>query len=326
MNEGELSQRSSFTLRYSRRFVLVAPEGATLYDAGFYWCTVVTRGRRGVFTTFKNGLLLNTALGRYAWDSSEGIAPGHVRVVARAVMPDHLHLCLTVKGWLPHAVTTLIDRWLRAVEEEAHRLGVLERDEALWEDKCVWLMKVVTRRRIEHCIAYTRGNRKSWVERHAHPEVFCFYNQVEHPFLPQGYVWQGYGNVKLLDEPIKVAISLHRHEVAGTEAYVQLREKAIAAARVGGVLVGGFVSPAEQGLLKEVKAAVQEVKIIVMDARPLRAFKPRAEVGEHYAAGRVLRLSVWDEALLPHEQRRRFLKNNELAHLIADGEGHAVRE
>ena len=57
--------------------------------------------------------------------------------VVRAVMPDHLHLCFTIKGRLPNAVTTLIGRWLSALEEEAHRCGVLPQDEWLWEDKSV---------------------------------------------------------------------------------------------------------------------------------------------------------------------------------------------
>ena len=91
-------------------------------------------------------------------------------------------------------------------------------------------------------------------------------------------------------------------------------------------LVGGFISPAEQRLLKEVKAAVGNLKVIVMDARPLKDFKPKAIVGENYVAGRVLRLSVWESPLVSNEQRRRFLKNNALAHLIAEGAEHAARE
>jgi REP element-mobilizing transposase RayT len=318
MKQRDLEEKRAFTLRYSRRFVLVMPEGASLYDSGLYWCTAVTKGRRGVFAESIKGRLLNTDLGRYAWECAEQIAPGYVQVVARAVMPDHLHLCLAIKGRLPHTVTTLIDRWLRRLEEEAQGSGVLPEEERLWEDKCVWLMRVKTRQRFEHCIAYTKGNRLSWVERHAHPEMFRYYEHVEHPLLPEGYVWQGYGNLRLLDEPVKVAVSLHRHEVPGTEAYVHLREWAMNAARTGGVLVGGFISLAEQRLLKEVKAAVGNVKVVVMDARPLKGFKPKAVVSAHYTEGRVLRLSVWESPLLPNEQRHRFLKNNELAHLIAE--------
>ena len=276
-----------------------------------------------MFAKFDRGLLLNTDLGRYAWECAEQIAPGYVQVVARAVMPDHLHFCLAIKGRLPHVVTTLIQRWMETVEAEAHRLGVLEADESLWEEKCVWLMRVISQRRFKHCIAYTKGNRLSWVERHAHPEMFRYYEHVEHPLLPEGYVWQGYGNLRLLDEPVKVAVSLHRHEVPGTEAYAQLREWAMNAARTGGVLVGGFISPAEQRLLKEVKAAVGNLKVIVMDARPLKDFKPKAIVGENYVTGRVLRLSAWETPLTPSEQRHRFVKNNALAHLIAKGESGA---
>jgi hypothetical protein len=95
------------------------------------------------------------------------------------------------------------------------------------------------------------------------------------------------------------------------------------AARTGGVLVGGFISSAEQRLLKEVKAAVGNLKVIVIDARPLKDFKPKAIVGENYVAGRVLRLSVWESPLQPNEQRHRFLKNNVLAHLIAEREASA---
>lgn len=42
----------------------------------------------------------------------------------------------------------------------------------------VWLIRVITRKRFEHCIAYTKGNRLSWVERHTHPEMFCYYERV----------------------------------------------------------------------------------------------------------------------------------------------------
>jgi REP element-mobilizing transposase RayT len=167
--------------------------------------------------------LLNTALGRYAWARAAQIALGKVQVVARVVMPDHVHFCFTIKGQLPNAVTTLMGRWLIALEEEAHWCGVLPQDERLWEDKCVWLRRAITRKRFEHCIAYTKGNRLSWVERHTHSAIFCYYERVEHALLPEGYAWQGYGNLRLLDESVKVAVSLHRHEMVGSEAYLQLR-------------------------------------------------------------------------------------------------------
>ena len=112
----------------------------------------------------------------------------------------------------------------------------------------MWLMRVITRKRFEHCIAYTKGNRLSWVARHTHPEMFCYYERVEHALLPEGYAWQGYGNLRLLDEPVKVAVSLHRHEVVGCEAYLRLRAWSVNVARTGGVLMGGFISPAEQHL------------------------------------------------------------------------------
>jgi hypothetical protein len=75
--------------------------------------------------------------------------------------------------------------------------------------------------------------------------MFCYYERVEHALLPEGYAWQGYGNLCLLDEPVKVAVALHRHEVVGREAYLQLRAWAVNVARPGGVLVGGFISPVE---------------------------------------------------------------------------------
>ena len=55
------------------------------------------------------------------------------------------------------------------------------------------------------------------------------------------------------------------------------------------------------------------LEVIVMDARPLKDFKPKAAVGAHDVAGRVLRLSVWESPLEPNVQRQRSLKNNALA-------------
>lgn len=78
MEQRDLEKRQFFSLRYSRRLVLVLSEGASLYDSGLYWCTVVTRGRRAVFAEWSRGLLLNTALGRYAWERAAQIAPGKV--------------------------------------------------------------------------------------------------------------------------------------------------------------------------------------------------------------------------------------------------------
>ena len=74
-----LGEASGFSLRYSWRFVLVLPEGASLYDSGLYWCTVVTRGRRAIFAAWSRELLLNIALGRYAWERAAQIAPGKGR-------------------------------------------------------------------------------------------------------------------------------------------------------------------------------------------------------------------------------------------------------
>lgn len=55
-------------------------------------------GAAGYLCSVVKGLLLDAALGRYAWERAAQIAPGKVQVVARVVMLDHLHLCFTIKG------------------------------------------------------------------------------------------------------------------------------------------------------------------------------------------------------------------------------------
>lgn len=78
-------------------------------------------GEAGYLCSVVKGAVVNTALGRYAWERAAQIAPGKVQAVAWVLMPDRLHLCFTIKGRLPNAVTTLIGRWLSTLEEEAHR-------------------------------------------------------------------------------------------------------------------------------------------------------------------------------------------------------------
>ena len=109
---------------------------------------------------------------------------------------------------------------------------------------------------------------------------------VQHVALPMAYRWQAVGNMALLDAPWMMVIVVHR--VDSSAVIAEKTRLAIEVAKAGGVIVGGFVAPAEKEILKCVYAEVPEVKVISFVPHTLTDYKPPARaidglgVGEGY--------------------------------------------
>jgi hypothetical protein len=139
---------------------------------------------------------------------------------------------------------------------------------------------------------------------------------VQHVALPEMHRWQAVGNMALLDAPWMMAIVVHR--VDSAEVVAEKKRLAIEVAKAGGVIVGGFVAPAEKEILKCVYAEVPEVKVISFVPHTLTDYKPPARAIDGFRCGqRLLLSSVPEHAVDEPCQRQVCLRHNAIAETLA---------
>ena len=307
-----MESASSHSSLPTRSVRLVSLPCHDLWGTGRYFATMVTANRMPCLSTVVSGGYTQwTAIGKQVHASFERLCAEYPLAIDRvALMPDHLHLCFRVTKPLPQNILRILVRWREAIEAE---LGFSQAN-PFWETP-YHLFTAFNRESYQRCIDYTKANPRRWWQLRHHPDLFHAH-EVTHPLLSSAYTWQAVGHLSLLDAPLMMAIRIHRVD---TEAIINaLTERAIHIAQAGGVIIGGFVSPAEKALLKTLYAAVSEVRLISLLPHTLSDYKPAARVLEAFCQGRRLLLTTVPEH--PSNEpctRAVCLRHNDLAEEIA---------
>ncbi len=300
--------------RHSRNVTVIAPPQHDLKGTGRYFITMVTAPRRACLGEV-------TAPEWVEW-SPEGRCVDRclrqmcvrfpIVIDEMAIMPDHIHLCIRVKEALGRSILLVLSGMRRVAEKEACALE--GRYTTLWERK-YRVFLACSYESYGRCLEYTEANpRRWWLTRHA-PEDFRV-KMVQHVALPMAYRWQAVGNIALLDAPWMMVIVVHR--VDSSAVIAEKKRLAIEVAKAGGVIVGGFVAPAEKEILKCVYAEVPEVKVISFVPHTLTDYKPPARAIDGFRCGRRLLLSsVPEHAVDAPCQRQVCLRHNAIAEKLA---------
>ena len=307
---------------------------------GVYMITLVTEGRRRVFgrivghTRGARGTeeyphLQCSALGARVLEEEVGKIPQFypmVEVCKVALMPDHIHLLVRVKGRLPEGKhlgsivrgfkTGCTRAWWKRQDEEG-KAGGRNPGESKPGGEAPGTVGTVPEVSPSgwRPVLFEKGYHDRIIIRDGMLETICRYMD-ENPFrarlreecpnLMQRrlHLWihdreyAAFGNLFLLKNPDKLQVFFHRKNGEGvpthlTPEYEQEKARLLQRAEEGAVLVTPGISKGEQGVVAE--ALTGHLPLIILQKEPISEYwKPPQ--GRFYAcaAGRLLILAPWE--------------------------------
>lgn len=262
---------------YTRRciYMVTLKKGLSVEDFGFlegdyripvgvYGCSFIRASRVG------------RAIKTVLWKFSEIIEP-KIRILQYALMPDHIHILLSVTEPTQEILGRIIARFKVAVNNEAGIDGVFAKgfnDQILKHS-----------RSLDTLYRYLKDNPRRLAVRREHPEFFRRVNRLK---IGDAY-YLAYGNFQLLECPFKEQVLVHRAD--SEEARSTNRDRWLYTAANGGVLVSPFISPAEKAVRDEAEEAGGNIILVTNEAMGER-YKP---TGHNFALcedGRLLIVSA----------------------------------
>ncbi len=265
----------------------------------FYMVTITAYERRPHFAVCKNNLSTLTPDGWLVYSHWQRIAQDYpqIAVSTLCIMPDHLHGILHVTERMEKPMGVAI-RAFKSQCTSAFRQKHGNPAFILWNpgynDRCVW-----RRGTLPAFTHYIMDNPRRYCLKKKHPDLFRSVANIKHPVIPADQSWDGYGNRFLLDRPEKCAIRVSRK--ATPSEISTMRDKIIAEAAQGVVMVSPFISPGEREISKAILAApVGDVILIKPDDFP-PFYKPHGYYFDLCVQGRLLILS--SDSLRFHENK-----------------------
>lgn len=291
-------------------------QGRDYRQPAFYMITMTTRNRWRLFATCADNRAILTRDGWLAYDLWHAMPKTYpqLRLSTLVIMPDHLHGIVRVEERMPQSLGVPL-RAFKSQVTSALRKQYGDPDLAVWNpgyhDLCVW-----RRGSLNAYIHYICDNPRRYCIRQANPDVFRRINHLDHPRLPSGSDWTGYGNLFLLDRPHLVHVQVSRH--ATPEAVQTLCEDLVQQAADRAVVVSPFISPGEKEVARAVlDSGTGQVIIMKPDGFP-PYFKPKGRYFDLCNEGRLLILSGFpDETRSTELTREKCLAMNAWCKSIA---------
>lgn len=298
-----------------------------------YLITLVVSGRRPLMGEVKGddaggALFRSSPLGEAVDRQIDGIPRYYpqVRVVARQLMPDHVHMILFVQEQLPVKLGIVIRGFVQGCNKMYKQL--YPSTSSSWKDGTPngradsWsgrapVLKATSNHRgdgilFEHGYndrvlshegqlacwkQYLADNPRRLWEKRQHPDLF----RVQRHLEVKGMMFSAIGNKFLLDRPlvqVRCSRSLTDDDVAREKA------KALAACESGAVLVSPCVSKGEKAVMRAAfEAGYPEVVLVENGFTELA--KPGGKRFDACAEGRLLILAPWEH----HNDRRTITRS-----------------
>lgn len=229
--------------------------------------------------TYGRSYLQTSSLGRAIKDCIKNIHAIHpaLKIYQYALMPDHLHILLSVEAGLDDILGHKIAAFKVMVNKRANLEIVFEKG---FNDQIL-----TTTRNLDVIYNYLRDNPYRLAVRFAYPGFFSRINKIE----IGGKIYSAYGNIHLLSNPFKEQVVIHR--IDNAEKRKTNRERWLHTGCNGGVLVSPFISPAEKAIRAEAESLGARIILITHEAFPER-YKPTARDFELCTEGRLLIISL----------------------------------
>lgn len=232
-----------------------------------------------------------------------------LRVYQYALMPDHLHILLSVEDTLDEILGRKLAAFKVMVNNRANLERVFERG---FNDQVL-----TPSRNLDVIYDYLNDNPFRLAVRFARPDFFSRVNRIQ----IGDCVYDTYGNFHLLSSPFKVQVVVHRADSSDKKR--RDRDLWLHTGANGGVLVSPFISEEERSVRIESEELGAKIILITHEAMPER-FKPSGRDFGLCAEGRLLIVSLGMPVGTPLS-RVLCLQMNGLAGKIASGEGVILR-
>lgn len=222
-----------------------------------------------------------------------------LRLFQYALMPDHLHMIISVEDKLNETVGRKLGAFKVGVN---HLTGIDQVFEKGFNDQ------ILTKsRKLDIIYNYLRANPYRLAVRRACPDFFTRCNNLIIGDTP----CHAYGNIHLLDNPFKDQVIVHRADTDHT--FFTFRDHWLHTAANGGVLVSPFISQREKVIRKEAESSGG--RFILITNHPFgEREKPSGKDFALCAQGRLLIIAPSTPMPL---DRSVCLKMNSLAKTIA---------
>ena len=258
-------------------------------DPFFYMVTITTHERRPWLGVCENNACTLSADGWLVHNLWHRISQDYPRIALSTlcIMPDHLHGILRVTERMDKPVGVPVRAFksqCTSAMRERHGDPTLTLWNPGYNDRIVW-----RRGSLRAYTRYLMDNPRRYCLRKAHPDLFRTVAGLQHPALPPGSRWDGYGNRFLLDRPEKLAIRVSRN--AAANEVKALAEEVLAEAAQGMVIVSPFISPGEREIATAILAAPVGDVILMKPGGFPPLFKPNGRYFDLCVQGRLLILS-----------------------------------
>ncbi|MDE6653877.1 MAG: hypothetical protein K2K37_05770 [Muribaculaceae bacterium] len=200
-----------------------------------------------------------------------------LRIYQYALMPDHLHLILSVESTLDEILGRKLAAFKVMVNKRSGISGVFEKG---FNDQIL-----TTTRNLNQIYTYLRDNPRRLAVRRANPDFFTRLDSLS----IGGAAYQAYGNVQLLDNPFKEQVIVHRADTP--EQFVHQKKRWLYTAANDGVLVSPFISKREKEIRTEAETLGATLILITHEAFGERC-KPAAHDFDLCREGRLLIITL----------------------------------
>lgn len=249
-------------------------------------------------------------LGRIIWQGIKNLQLPYLRIYQYSIMPDHIHLLIHVKEYLPRHLGYYIAEFKSKITQDwrlSNGNDSLEIFERNYHDRLI-----LPEHSLDDVYQYIRQNPYRLAVRRMRPE---FFRKTRNLYI-DGREIQAYGNLFLLRNPFKLPLVVHRAD--NDDVYNAKLEECLYFAENGGVIVSPFISSREKLIRKAIESS--GAKIILIRDHPFGdRDKPAKHDFELCCEGRLLIISPLDYPLFPkseHPPRQQCLDMNSLAKKI----------
>ena len=250
-----------------------------------------------------------------------------VEVWKLCIMPDHVHMIVSVKEELPagkhlgdvvrgfKAGCTQAWRRLTTTTPAVSTAGSIAPLPSLFERGYNDLI-LLDDSQLDTWNHYLDDNPRRLAIKRLRPDLFTTLNYTD---IAEWHC-QLVGNIFLLDIPQKVAVIVHRGYT--DEEYADYREKWMSCGEAGGILVSAAIAPREKEVMREAMNRGYRLILVRENGFP-PLYKPSGEAFDACSEGRLLQVSPWDY----HMERRTIsreqcLKLNRLVEEIVSRTTH----
>ena len=282
---------------------------------GYYFITATVYPRRDLFSTIANYQTSLTPLGEIVareWLRLRDEQP-ILEQQEFEVMPDHFHGTIIATAPLPKPLGFYIGNFKGRVRQAIRKF--LGKPEFHVWSKGYFDIVSLDAEMFHSFRHYVKDNPRRKQLRDENRVLFRKMRSATHPRLPQDRRWTAVGDLSLLDYPLLVPVIVHRRRPQ--EENERVIAGYVAQATAGAVLIGGFISPGEKEVARQV-AAIPNARVIYLLPHGMAHYKPRGKAVDRIAESKTLVLSGFgDEVPETPINYDNCHFNNELADRIA---------